>query len=287
MATRFGPPRTFLGLEATDAAFATVLPIPYDATASYRSGARFGPQAIIDASEQLETYDLELDLEPSRWGIRTLPPLEIDLSEPGAMIERARQAAASLASDGFLLTLGGEHSLTPGLVAGLRETYPDLSVLYLDAHADFREEYQGTPFSHACGLRRIYEMGVPAVLAGVRSLSAEEQRALQEARLPVVPAGYTSLPRNALDVLTQHVYLSIDLDVLDPSIMPAVGNPEPGGLPWEVLLSFLQTVARQRHIVAADLMELAPETGPNYAAYTAAKLAYKLVGYVGRARGFD
>ena len=288
MATLFGPPRSFLGLETTESAFANILPIPYDATVSYRSGARFGPQAIIDASEQLETYDPELGLEPSAWGIRTMPPLQIDLSRPDAMMEKAREAATHLATrDRFLLTLGGEHSLTPGLVSGLLDLYPDLSVLYLDAHADFREQYQGTPFSHACGLRRIHERGVPAVLFGVRSLSKEEHADLQQAGLIVVPAGYTTLPKNALDALSPNVYVSIDLDVLDPSVMPAIGNPEPGGLTWEVLLSLLNSISKQRRVVAADIMELAPVTGPTYAAYTAAKLAYKLIGYVGRSWGLD
>ena len=288
MASLFGPPRSFLGLDSAEPlaarAFAAVLPIPYDGTASYRSGTRFGPQAIIDASEQLETFDQELGLEPADWGIQTLPPLDLDLKD-GAMVERARQAAAFLTTpERFLVTLGGEHSLTPGLVAGLRELYPDLSVLYLDAHADFREEYQGTSFSHACGLRRIHDQGVRAVLCGVRSLSREEHIALQRAAVAVFPAG-AAASGEVVASLSRHVYVSIDLDVLDPGVMPAVGAPEPGGLSWEALLDLLRVVTRERRVVAADLMELTPEAGPPYAAYTAAKLAYKLIGYVGRSWG--
>jgi agmatinase len=290
----FRPPRTFLGISPAEypleRSFAALLPIPYDATTSYRPGARFGPQAIIDASLELETYDEELGAETAALGIYTLQPVEVDLRDAAATLERVRAVAAGLASgERLLVGLGGEHSVTVGLVEGLRGLYPDLHVLYLDAHADFRDHYQGTPYSHACGLRRIWEKGCPAAAVGVRSLSREEREALERGGPWVLPASVFQPAVPSLEPLLERLgeplYISIDLDVLDPGVMPAVGTPEPGGLGWYELLAVLRAVSERYRIVGFDVMELCPEAGPPYAAFVAAKLTYRLIGYAARSWG--
>ena len=195
-----------------------------------------------------------------------------------------RRAVHSVASRGKLVALfGGEHTITVGAVQAMTEVYPALSVLYLDAHADFRDKYMGTGWGHASVARRVYEM-CPLVQVGVRSLSEEERIFVQEARIPVVywtppRPGIAELADRVLDSLSGEVYVSIDLDVMDPSVMSAVGTPEPGGMSWDEVIGLLRRVAEQRRIVGFDITELSPAEGPEACAFTAAKLAYKLMGY--------
>ncbi|MDE2801641.1 MAG: agmatinase [Chloroflexota bacterium] len=260
-----------------------VLPVPYDGTVSYRTGAREGPAAIIDASRQMEDYDIELERETCALGIHTLPEVEPLTDGPEATVDRVRKAVAAACRPGaVMVTLGGEHSITVGAVRALRERHPDLSVLMLDAHADFRHSYQGSEYSHATVGRRIAEV-CPLAIAGVRSLSLEEHEALEELGQPMYTWPQARSAAELADVLLSHltdtVYVTIDLDVLDPSIMSAVGTPEPGGMLWGETLDLLRAVAGRRRIVGFDLMELAPPEGPVSCAYTAAKLAYKLMGY--------
>ena len=266
------------------AARVVVIPVPYDSTTSYKSGTRHGPRAIIAASRHLEDYDLELDRDVSLVGIHTTPEIVPDVSGPEAMVGRVRRAVESAASGGKLVALlGGEHTITIGAVQALAKAYGDLSVLYLDAHADLRDQYLGTRWGHASVARRVLEV-CPVVQVGVRSISAEEMSFIDESHLPVhwwtSAEGY--LPHLAEDVLgslSSSVYVSIDLDVLDPSIMAAVGTPEPGGMSWNELIGLLRAVGAQRSIVGFDVTELAPAEGPEACAFTAAKLAYKLMGY--------
>ncbi|MDP3061593.1 MAG: arginase family protein, partial [Chloroflexota bacterium] len=196
---------------------------------------------------------------------------------------RVAEAVLSFAVQGKLVVaLGGVHSIAVGAVKAYRAVNPDLSVLYLDAHADMRDSYMGTPYSHACAARRLSEM-CPIVLAGVRSVSVEEREHIVRSGVPTfwcTGAGPLPSPEQVLMRLpSAHVYVSIDLDVLDPSVMAAVGTPEPGGARWEELLTLLRGVAKERRVVGFDLVELAPEEGPAACAYLAAKLAYKLIGY--------
>ncbi|MDP3063870.1 MAG: agmatinase [Chloroflexota bacterium] len=267
---------------ALEACRAVVLPVPYDSTTSFKAGARDGPRAIIEASRQLEDYDLELEADISQVGIHTAPWLEPHLGGPAQMVERVAEAVLSFAVQGKLVVaLGGEHSIAVGAVKAYRAVYPDLSVLYLDAHADMRDSYMGTPYSHACAARRLSEM-CPIVLAGVRSVSAEEREHIVRSGVPTfwcTDASPLPSPEQVVRRLSANVYVSIDLDVLDPSVMAAVGTPEPGGARWEELLTLLRGVARERRVVGFDLVELAPEEGPAACAYLAAKLAYKLLGY--------
>ena len=284
---RFYPRRSFGWLEPEftdyDRAKAAVLPVPYDSTTTARAGAREGPQAIIDASADMELYDLAVDREPYRAGIHTLPELAVHAGSPAAMVDRVRQVAGELIDDGKLVvTLGGEHSITIGTALAHAERFPALSVLYLDAHADFRAEYLDTPYNHACALRRIAERGVPAVHVGMRSADVDELRALREMDIPSFPAHAFRRPIDVADEiiagLRDDVYVSIDLDVFDSGILPAVGTPEPGGLGWYEITDLLAAVAARRRVVGFDLMELAPEYGPRASAQLAAKLAYRLLG---------
>ncbi|MEK7281572.1 MAG: agmatinase [Chloroflexota bacterium] len=281
----FFPRRGFVGLEEAycsfDSAKVVVLPIPYDSTSEWGVGKRQAPQAIIDASQYLELYDPELDAEPYRLGIHTLPELEPVMSGPGPMLERVRGVVCDLLAIGKLVVvLGGEHSLSVGVVRACVESHPKLSVLHLDAHADLRQEYLGTPYSHACVMRRISEL-CPSVSVGVRSLSYEEHDYYcQNGLHPFSPEeiGEKALAEIVAQ-LSSEVYITIDLDVFDPSLMPAVTHPEPGGLSWQQVLQVLRAVASTRQVVGFDIMELCPQAGTAAAAYTAAKLAYKLIGY--------
>ncbi len=285
-----GVPRhwnTFLGVPPGEVAPAdarvVLVPVPYDSTTSYRTGARDGPAAMINASRQLEDYDLELDRDLSPIGIYTAPELEPDVSGPEAMARRVERAVSAAAANGALVgVLGGDHSVTIGAVRALEALHPNLSVLYLDAHADLRNEYMGTPWGHASVARRLLET-CPVVEVGVRSLSAPERAFIRETGLPVAfwPSDMTAdeLASWALESLADDVYVSVDLDVFDPSLMAAVGTPEPGGMAWSEVTALLKAVAAQRRIVAFDVTELSPAEGPEACAFTAAKLTYKLIGY--------
>lgn len=279
----FYPPRIFGAIPSHYANFESsrvvVLPVPYDSTTSYRSGARDGPQAIIDASQNLELYDPELDREVYRVGIHTLPEMEPLMSSPQDTIQRLYQVVKDLAErDKMVALLGGEHSLTLGAVTAFKERFPNLSVLALDAHADLRDEYLGTRYSHACVLRRVWEL-CPLLLVGLRSLSLEERRFVTEQALDKFSPGELEQARARISALSPFVYITIDLDVLDPAIMSAVGTPEPGGLGWREVLGLLQAAAQGRRIVGFDLTEFSPREGPISCAFLASKLAYKLMGY--------
>lgn len=273
----------------------SVLPVPYDLTASYISGMRNGPRAIIEASTHMELYDEELDAEPWEAGIETLAQIESTALGPEEMIKRVKKASAEIISSGNIpVILGGEHSITLGLVQALLEKYPDLSVLQLDAHADMREEYQDTPFNHACVARRISEI-CPIVQVGIRSLSVEEAEFLKAEKKAGKKAGTRIKTHYATDVikginwdtvardLSKNICITVDLDVFDPSIMPATGTPEPGGLGWYDALGVLRKVISRKNVVGFDVVELCPLPGNIAPDFLAAKLVYKMMGYVNEA----
>ena len=263
---------------------AVIIPVPYDSTTSYKSGARHGPRAIISASRHLEDYDIELDRDISLVGIHTTQEIVPDVSGPKAMVERIRRAVSSVASqDKLVALLGGEHTVAIGAAQAMAQVYPDLSVLYLDAHADLRNEYMGTRWGHASVARRICDV-CPIVQVGIRSLSAEEMSFKKEAQIPVffwspAPSDLPQIIDAVVEALSPHVYISIDLDAFDPSIMAAVGTPEPGGMSWNEVTGLLRAVGEKRKIVGFDISELSPGEGPESCAFTAAKLVYKLIGY--------
>ena len=249
-------------------------------------GTRFGPQAILEASRQVEFYDEELDLEPYRIGIATLEAIEVDPLDPEGGLARLEAVTTSLADSGVIpFTLGGEHSLTIAPVRALRQRYPGLSVLQLDAHLDLREQYQGTRWSHASVMRRVRELGVPTVAVGIRSVSKEEADYVHAEKAPVFLAREIrsgGLPVDAiLDELTNPIYISVDLDFFDPAYVPGVGTPEPGGGTWEEGLKLLRAVCERRQVVGCDIVELMPILGNKVSDFFAAKLANKMIGYLG------
>lgn len=279
-------PQNFAGLMSPYANLPTakvvILPVPYDSTTEWHSGTREGPQAIINASQYLELYDIELNREVYKVGIHTLPKVQPLLNSPEEMIDRVYRIARELTKQAkFLVMFGGEHSLSLGMVQALKEKNQDLCVLQLDAHADLRDEYLGTKYGHACIMRRILEL-CPIVQVGIRSLSWEEQQFLTQNNMHpffAMPSSNLASPEDITASLSDNVYVSIDLDVFDPSIVPAVGTPEPGGMQWHEVLNLLRSVTLHKRVIGFDLVELCPKEGPASCAFLAAKLAYKLIGY--------
>ncbi len=285
-------PHLFLGLAPEecrlDDARVAIIPAPFDQTTSYLPGTRFGPAAILEASRQVEFYDEELGTEPHRIGIATLEEIEIEPGDPAASLARLEAVAAMAAGRGIVpFALGGEHSLTLAPVRALRERFPGLCVLQLDAHLDLRESYQGTPLSHASVMRRIRELGCPTVAVGIRSVCREESEYVHAEGAPVflgrdIRAG--GLPVDAiLEALGNPVYVTVDLDAFDPAYVPGVGTPEPGGLTWEEGLRLLRAVFERRQVVGCDVVELCPIPGQIVSDFFAAKLVNKMIGYLGLA----
>jgi agmatinase len=281
---RFWPLRGFAALPAEHADYRTarvvILPVPYDSTVSGWVGAREGPAAIIDASENMELYDIGIGREPYRVGIHTLAELAAHAGGPEAMVARIEEVVAELLDDGkFVVTLGGEHTVAVGALRAHARRTPGLSVLAFDANADLRDSYMDTPYSHACTLRRALQCA-PVVQVGLRSAEREEHEFIRERGLPFYsPREYrVAGPESVAAQLADDVYITIDLDAFDPSQVAAVGTPEPGGLLWDEVSELLETVARQRRIVGFDVTELAPSLGPRANAQLAAKLTYRLIG---------
>jgi agmatinase len=281
---RFTSHRNFAWLEdeysSYERARVVVLPVPYDSTASGWVGSREGAWAIIEASGNMELYDIGIGLEPYRFGIHTLPELAVHTGGPQAMVERIEEVAGEQIDAGkFVVTLGGEHTVAVGAARAHAKRITGLSVLAFDAHADFRDEYLDSPYNHACTLRRISEVA-PVVQVGLRSAEREEHDELRAAGLPFYqPGEYRALGPQALaDQLSENVYVTFDLDALDSSVMSAVGTPEPGGLHWDEVSELLATVAQTRRIVGFDVTELAPALGPRANAQLAAKLTYRIIG---------
>ncbi len=269
-----------------------VLPIPYDLTTSYRPGARFGPTAILEASPQIEMFDDELEWDATQH-VRFLVEEEVppNASSPQAMMDIVRQRAEALVMTGdFLLTLGGEHSLTPPVVAAHQKQYPDLHVVQIDAHGDLRDTWNDTPYSHACAMRRVVDLGLPLTQIGIRNFSEEEYHFVNAhpeialytwmARRLKKTKQWEKLIHHLIHDIHGPVYLTIDVDGLDPSVIPATGTPEPGGLTWYDTLEVIETLCRHHRVVGADIMELAPMPGLAYAEFATAKLGYKIISHM-------
>jgi agmatinase len=286
----FQQPANFLALPPEHSEFegsrALILPVPYEATTSYKGGTREGPQAILEASRQVELYDREFGGELAlHYGIHTLPALASDLRSPEAAVASIAAAAEHFTRTGKLLgALGGEHALSIGIARGLKAVHGDFVTVQLDAHADLRADYDETPYSHACTARRIAEEVGPVVQLGIRSLDATEAEFLQK-NPDRVTAHFADemhsnrdyLPALAARIQGKKVFLTVDLDVLDPAVMPAVGTPEPGGLLWYDLLEIVRTVTANAELIAFDVVELCPQPGLHAADFTAAKLVYKIL----------
>ncbi len=276
-----------------------ILPIPYEATTTYRRGCKNGPAAFLEASQQLEDYDEELDREiASEVGIYTVEPIadtangqQVSAEE---MLDVTEKTVEKLARDGkFVIAVGGEHSITTGIVEAYRKLYPGepFTVVQIDAHGDLRHEYEGSIYNHACVMRRIVDMGLPTVQIGIRAICKEEADLIKEKQLTVFRSREIAtqpdwVERAISSIKTKRIFLTIDLDGIDPTLIPGVGTPEPGGLNWFSLTAFLRRTFESYEVVGCDIMELAPIVDSVVSEFTAAKLAYKLIGYQALARGW-
>ncbi len=282
---RFYPPINFAALDPEDSAYDTsrvvILPVPYDSTVSARSGTRDGPRAIIEASADMELYDVAAGLAPYRLGIHTMPEIAPHTGSPAAMVDRIESVVGELLDDGkFVVTLGGEHTVSVGAVRAYGKRIQGLTILAIDAHADLRDQYLDTPYNHACALRRNLEVA-PVVQVGLRSAGEEDAAFIRERGLPFYQPREFRAPggvEKVLAGLSDRVYVTIDLDGFDPAEMSAVGTPEPGGLHWYEVTDLLARVASEKSIVGLDVTELAPALGPPACAQFAAKLTYRIIG---------
>ena len=266
-----------------DDASVVVLPIPIDRTTSYVGGTRNGPHEILQASSHMELWDEEMRADIHGVGIFTLPEMELPFGEMGAVVDEIERVAYEvIGRDKFLITLGGEHSITPPLVSAAARKYGPLSLLQIDAHADMRDAYLGTPHSHACAMRRSLQFAT-ITQVGIRSLSTEEAQALGHLKTTVFWDFDMRKDPNwinrVVESLGRNVYISVDVDGLDPAIMPATGTPEPGGLSWYEITALLRAVSERCTVVAADVVELSPIPGVVAPNFLCAKLIYKLLTY--------
>ena len=287
-------PRVFLGLDGAAATHADagtwILPVPYEATTSWGSGTRKGPQAIIDASRYVELFDHELRRDPSAGGVYTFPALELtrgDAARAMAELEDACDRILDAAAGRRVIMLGGEHAVSsPAVLAHARRCPQRLSVLQFDAHLDLRETHDGSPFSHACAMAHVID-SVDLVTVGARGISREEWRtASGRDNVTVITAEELAADEEwaerALAALGEAVYITFDVDFFDPSIHPATGTPEPGGGTWHQALALLRRVFAERRVAAVDLVEHAPVPGLAAPDFLAAKLIYKMIGYWSR-----
>jgi len=290
----------FLGEEVAatyDNARCVILPIPFEATTTYRRGCENGPAAVLDASQQVEYYDEELDRELWEVGIYTHEAIADTRAGAVAsekMLRETQETVYRLVADSkFVISFGGEHSITTGIVEAYRQFYPgeSFTVVQIDAHGDLRHEYEGSIHNHACVMRRIVDMGLPTVQVGIRSICREEADLIREKELAVFRAREIATQSDWMErawsaIQTEKVFITIDLDGIDPTLIPGVGTPEPGGLNWYSLLRFLQGIFATHDVIGCDVMELAPIVDSVVSEFTAAKLVYKLIGYQAVAKGW-
>jgi agmatinase len=259
-----------------------ILPIAYDGTASYLKGAANAPQAIIEASYQSEAFDEELLGGFYECGIATVAGLDGKGKSPEEMQALVYVEAAKYFQSGKkLFSLGGEHSISAALIKAAAEKHKKLSVLHIDAHADLRDEYEGSRYNHACVMRRVVEMGVPVVSVGVRSFEEEQLKFIKAKNIPVFGMGCIEKDKNwveeAVGYLGENVYISFDIDGLDPSAAPGTGTPEPGGLSYRQAVELIMATGRARRIIGGDMVEVIPGVCGVVTEFTAARLVYKMI----------
>ena len=263
-----------------DNAAIVILPVAYDGTSTWSKGSDKGPEAIIEASANMELYDIETDSEVCRRGIFTDKPVD-DSSLPEDVIETiTSKVKYHIEENKFVVVIGGEHSISIGSIRAHAECHEDLTVLQLDAHSDLRDEYNRSKYNHACVMARAKEL-CPIVQVGIRSMDYSEKQFMNEQNVFFAKDIYskTDWIEHVISRLSERVYITIDLDVFDPSIMPSTGTPEPGGLLWYELLEFLKSVFEGRDVVGFDVTELCPDSKNKAPDFLAAKLIYKLLSY--------
>jgi len=289
--TPLGKKSNFLGIESKYSSYDTsaivVVPVPYEHTVSYGGGTGRGPRAILDASRYVEYYDEELGTELCKSvGIATIAPPAIGKSTDAKAMARIYGATKKLITDGkFVAMLGGEHTISQAPIKAHLEKYRDLSVIQFDAHADLRDTYEGSRFSHACVMARVCEFMDPSrvVQVGIRALSPEEAEFIRHSGITTFYAHQIRAAGDwistVLPKLSEHVYVTFDVDAFDPPIMPSTGTPEPNGLFWSETMKLLRLIGEQKKIVGFDVVEFAPNKSVQHPDYTAAKLTYKLMNY--------
>jgi agmatinase len=286
--------KQFLGSEAIASyqnAQAVILPIPYEATTTYRKGCEHGPDAVLEASDQLEAYDEELGEETCHSvGIYTSSYVADTRSNPDltaeAMLRETTETVTQLIKDQkFVVGIGGEHAITTGIVRAYQQAIDEtFTVVQIDAHGDMRHEFEGSLHNHACVMRRVLEMGLPTLPVGIRAICKEEAELIKAQEIPVIWAREMAFDPDWIEkainqIKTPKVFITIDVDGIDPSLIPGVGTPEPGGMGWHETLRFLRRVFETHDVIGCDVMELAPVVDSVVSEFSTAKLIYKLIGY--------
>lgn len=278
--------KQFLGNDACKARFKdcpiAVVPFCYEGGVSYGKGAAQGPAAIIDASCQVELYDEFLDTEPYQTGICTVAPPDMP-EDPEEMSQTVEQVAGELLKDGkFVVSIGGDHSITPGYVKALKQKHGNLSVIQFDAHADLRDSYDGSKMSHACVMARVREMTTDTLQLGVRSMSAGEARRIKDENIAICTMREIHTGSRDMDKMFQAlpdpVFITFDVDVFDWSVVRSTGTPEPGGMTWDEAVLLLDKIFKTRNVVGFDVVELAADENDPNSAFAVAKLLYRMIG---------
>ena len=261
-----------------DTAEVVLIPVPYDGTSTWQKGADKGPDAFLEASENMELFDIETRTEVYKKGIY-LAPAVTENTSPEKMVDTVYKTTKNYLKQGKFVTLfGGEHSISIGSIKAFQETFEDLSVVQLDAHADLRPSYEGSTCNHACAM---YEASknTNLIQVGIRSMDAEELQYMDENQTYFAHELYEDWMDDAIGQMTQNVFITIDLDAFDPAILPATGTPEPGGLLWYETLDFLKLIFKKKNVVGFDIVELCPIENEKSSNFLAAKLYYKMLSY--------
>ena len=261
-----------------DEAKVVLIPVPYDGTSTWQKGADKGPDAFLNASENMELFDIETRSEVYRQGIYLAPPVTED-SSPEKMVEAVYKTTKNyIKQDKFVTLFGGEHSISIGSIRAFNESFADLTVVQLDAHADLRPEYEGSECNHACALHEASKT-TNLLQIGIRSMDVSENDHMDENQVYFAHDLYEDWQEDAIGQMTPNVFITIDLDAFDPSIMPSTGTPEPGGLFWYETLEFLKMMFKKKNVVGFDIVELCPNKDEKSSDFLAAKLYYKMLSY--------
>lgn len=258
-----------------------IVPLPYERTTSYGKGTADGPQAIIEASQYVELYDEQHEIEPYKVGIETVEAPTFSGHREQDFLRITEKFEQALNKEQFPIGLGGEHAVSYPVYKAFHNRFKNLSVLQLDAHSDLRQEYEGSPYSHACVMKRIWDKNKQIVQVGVRSQCSEEAELIKNEGINTYYAHnlQQGISSTIIDLLDENVFITLDVDFFDPSIMPATGTPEPGGFLWNETLQFFETLFKRKNIVGMDIVELAPISDLTHPQFTIAKLIYKLIGF--------
>lgn len=273
-----GIPDEFAHLETSKI---VLIPVPYDGTSTWVKGSDKGPEAFLEASENMEIYDIETDTEVYKKGVFLANPIN-EKSSPEAMVNQVHQTVMNFLKKGkFVTVFGGEHSVSIGSIRAFKEYFKNLTILQIDAHADLRDQYEGSACNHACAVHEAQKTA-NLVQIGIRSMDASEKKFFKKENCFFAHEIHADPEwmKKALSKITENVFITIDLDGLDPSIMPSTGTPEPGGLTWYQVVNFIKLVAENKNIVGFDIMELCPNENNKAPDFLAAKLYYKILSYV-------